>query len=42
MKLACQLMMQGIELMDRKTNRLLQINYLLSNGHIDKNLRFIN
>jgi nucleoside-diphosphate-sugar epimerase len=39
---ANKLMMQGIELMDRKTNRLLQINYLLSNGHIDKNLRFIN
>jgi len=31
---------QGIELMDRKTNRLLQIKYLLENGLIDGSLRF--
>jgi nucleoside-diphosphate-sugar epimerase len=36
-----KLMKNGIELMDRKTNRLLQLNYLLSNGYIDKKLRFI-
>ena len=31
---------QGIDLMDRKTNRLLQIKYLLENGLIDGSLRF--
>jgi nucleoside-diphosphate-sugar epimerase len=31
---------QGIDLMDRKTNRLLQIKYLLENGLIDDSLRF--
>lgn len=31
---------QGIDLMDRKTNRLLQIKYLLENGLIDESLRF--
>ena len=36
-----KLISQGIELMDRKTNRLLQIKYLLENGLIDGNLRFI-
>ena len=30
----------GIDLMDRKTNRLLQIKYLLENGLIDGSLRF--
>jgi nucleoside-diphosphate-sugar epimerase len=31
---------QGIDLMDRKTNRLLQIKYLLENGLIDDSLRY--
>jgi hypothetical protein len=31
---------QGIDLMDRKTNRLLQLKYLLENGLIDGSLRF--
>ena len=31
---------QGIDLMDRKTNRLLQIKYLLENGLIDGSRRF--
>ena len=31
---------EGIDLMDRKTNRLLQIKYLLENGLIDGSLRF--
>jgi nucleoside-diphosphate-sugar epimerase len=31
---------QGMDLMDRKTNRLLQIKYLLENGLIDGSLRF--
>lgn len=31
---------QGIDLMDRKTNRLLQIKYLLENGLIDGKLKF--
>lgn len=35
-----KLMGNGIDLMDRKTNRLLQINHLLSNGYIDETLRF--
>lgn len=35
-----KIMANGIDLMDRKTNRLLQINYLLSNGYIDETLRF--
>ena len=35
-----KLMGNGIDLMDRKTNRLLQINHLLSNGYIDESLRF--
>ena len=35
-----KLMANGIDLMDRKTNRLLQINYLLNNGYIDETLRF--
>ena len=35
-----RLIEQGIDLMDRKTNRLLQIKYLLENGLIDGSLRF--
>jgi nucleoside-diphosphate-sugar epimerase len=35
-----KLIQQGIELMDRKTNRLLQIKYLLEKGILDSNLRF--
>jgi nucleoside-diphosphate-sugar epimerase len=35
-----KLIRQGIDLMDRKTNRLLQIKYLLENGLIDGSLRF--
>ena len=31
---------QGIDLMDRKTNRLLQMKFLLENGLIDGSLRF--
>jgi nucleoside-diphosphate-sugar epimerase len=31
---------QGIDVMDRKTNRLLQMKYLLENGLIDGSLRF--
>jgi nucleoside-diphosphate-sugar epimerase len=37
---AKKLIGQGINLMDRKTNRLLQIKYLLENGLIDGSLRF--
>ena len=35
-----KLIEEGIYLMDRKTNRLLQIKYLLENGLIDGSLRF--
>lgn len=37
---AKKLVGQGIDLMDRKTNRLMQIKYLLENGLIDDSLRF--
>lgn len=37
---AKKLIGQGMDLMDRKTNRLLQIKYLLENGLIDGSLRF--
>jgi len=37
---AKKLIGQGIDLMDRKTNRLLQLKYLLENGLIDGSLRF--
>jgi nucleoside-diphosphate-sugar epimerase len=35
-----KLIWQGIDLMDRKTNRLLQMKFLLENGLIDGSLRF--
>ena len=38
---SAKLIGQGVDLMDRKTNRLLQIKYLIENGLIDGNLRFI-
>ena len=38
---AKKLIENGVELMDRKTNRLLQIKYLLESSLIDTNLRFI-
>jgi nucleoside-diphosphate-sugar epimerase len=37
---AKKLIGQGIDLMDRKTNRLMQIKYLLENGLVDESLRF--
>lgn len=37
---ARSLLVDNVDLMDRKTNRLLQIKYLIENGSIDGSLRF--